>query len=224
MTRLLTAAIARRYNRASSMIPIPAVASADVLRTMAHELRQPLSTIESIAYYLSLVLPKGDEKIHQQLDRIQRLVEQSNWIVTSAQQLAESIHASREPIRIDDLINEVLVERAAMEDAPSLQVEGALPAVHADRTLARALVENLLTLFRAISAPEHPAMLTLCPQAGGVALELATSAPRFKSETSLGLGATLSLESARRIAAANGGSVDLWIDPADGVRVRVMLP
>lgn len=205
------------------MIPTPAVASADVLRTMAHELRQPLSTIESIAYYLTLVVPKEDEKVQQQLDRIQRLVEQSNWIVTSAEQLTEPIHASREPVCMDDLVNQVLLERTAMEDAPSLQVEGALPPVHADQALARALVENLLRLFRAISTLERPATLRLRSEAGGVALELATRAPRYKSETSLGPGATLSLESARRMAAANGGSVDLRVDPADGVRVRVML-
>lgn len=202
------------------MLPTPAVASADVLRTMAHELRQPLSTIESIAYYLTLVLPKDDRKIHQQLDRIQHLVEQSNWIVTSAQQLAEPIRASRQPILLENLIGDILQERSVLDDAPALEIEPELPPANADPSLARALIENLLTLFRAISTAAHPAKLIL--RAG--LLELRTDAPGYKSETSLGPGATLSLESARRMSAANGGTLELRVDPADGVRVRVMLP
>ncbi|HUA85000.1 MAG TPA: hypothetical protein VMB85_14155 [Bryobacteraceae bacterium] len=201
------------------MLSTPAVASADVLRTMAHELRQPLSTIESIAYYLTLVLPKDDEKVHEQLDRIQQLVEQSNWIVTSAQQLADPLQASPQPILLEDLIDEILQERSVLDDAPALEIEPELPAVNADPSLARALIENLLTLFRVISTADHPAKLIL--RAG--VLELRTDAPGFKSEASLGPGASLSLESARRIAAANGGTLELRVDPADGVRVRVML-
>ena len=53
----------------------------DTLRSIAHELRQPLSTIESIAYYLSLVLPRDGGRVHEQLTQVQRLVEQSNWII-----------------------------------------------------------------------------------------------------------------------------------------------
>lgn len=33
--------------------------SDDLMRVLAHELRQPLSTIESIAYYLTLILPEA---------------------------------------------------------------------------------------------------------------------------------------------------------------------
>src|SRR5947209_16768895 len=58
-------------------------ASADVLRDVAHELRQPLSTIESLAYYLDMVLPHADERLRDHIAHIRRLVEQSNWIVTS---------------------------------------------------------------------------------------------------------------------------------------------
>ena len=55
-----------------------------VLGTLAHELRQPLSNIEAIAYYLSMILPPGDAKIQAHLARIRELVEQSNWILSSA--------------------------------------------------------------------------------------------------------------------------------------------
>ncbi len=186
---------------------------------MAHELRQPLSTIESIAYYLALVLPPDDEKI-QHLDRIQRLVEQSNWIVTSAQQLAEPVRLSLQPLRIERLVEEILAERSTPGDAPETEIQPGLPAVSLDPAMARALLINLLMLFRCIARPGCPARLALRGD-GAVTLELATDADGYKSEASLGPGAALGLESARRMVAAQGGSLDLRIDPGQGVRLRV---
>lgn len=52
------------------------------MATLAHELRQPLSNIECIAYHLSLVLPQNDEAVQRSLTRIRQLVEQSNGILT----------------------------------------------------------------------------------------------------------------------------------------------
>jgi phosphoglycerate-specific signal transduction histidine kinase len=58
-------------------------ASADTLGTVVHELRQPLSNIETIAYYLSMVLPRDDAKIQAHLARIRELVQESNEILSS---------------------------------------------------------------------------------------------------------------------------------------------
>jgi signal transduction histidine kinase len=58
-------------------------ASMDVLGAVAHDLRQPLSNIETIAYYLSLVLPKHDPKIQEQLQRIRELVQETNEILSN---------------------------------------------------------------------------------------------------------------------------------------------
>ena len=59
-------------------------ATDEVLGTLAHDLRQPLSNIEAIAYYLSMIIPPGDAKIQAQLARIRELVEQSNSILSTA--------------------------------------------------------------------------------------------------------------------------------------------
>ena len=58
-------------------------APADTLVTVVHELRQPLSNIETIAYYLSMVVPKDDAKIQSHLARIRELVQESNEILSS---------------------------------------------------------------------------------------------------------------------------------------------
>jgi len=59
------------------------------MATLAHELRQPLSGIECIAYQLSLVLPASDEGVQRSLARIRELVEQSNGILSEGVRQAD---------------------------------------------------------------------------------------------------------------------------------------
>lgn len=198
----------------------------DVLPDIAHELRQPLSAIESIAYYLTLVLPQGDDKVHLQLHQ---LVEQSDWILSNGLHLAEPLTISPEVLDFEELLTEVISSRGWPPDClPRLELAGNLPLVRIDPGLGRALVGNLLVLFRQLATERHPAILrtarTLDKVCGGIALEMETAAPGYGSEASLGPGGTLSLESARKIAGAHGGSLECIVDPMAGIRVRVMLP
>jgi signal transduction histidine kinase len=185
------------------------------LRDLAHDLRQPLSTIEAIAYYLTLVLPRDDQKTHEQLDRLQHLVEQSNWILSNGLHLAEPLApAPNGGVDIEELITQILASRPGIR----LELSGALPQVQADPGMARALIENLLTLFRQISTEQQPATVRTC-YAAGVVIEISTEAPGFRSIA----GASLSLESARRIVEAHSGVFDVSCDAA-GARLRVVLP
>lgn len=201
------------------------VAGPDLMRLIAHELRQPLSTIGSVAYYLSLILPPGDEKIHEQLTRLQQLVEQSSWILANGQQLTEVLRFQPEPVDIEELITESIAARSAAGGAPAqLSLAGNLPPVHADPGLARALFENLLILFRLVSSTEFPTCLRTAPAEGGAAIEIVCGASGFRSEASLGPGSTLSLECARRVVERHGGALTLNIDPSSGIQMRVVLP
>ncbi len=49
---------------------------------LAHELRQPLSTIESLAYYLELT--SESDHIRHQLERIRLMVDRANQILSQA--------------------------------------------------------------------------------------------------------------------------------------------
>ena len=201
------------------------VAAADVMRVIAHELRQPLSTIGSIAYYLTLILPHDDEKVHEQLARLQQLVEQSSWILTNGQQLADTPHLAPEPIDIEEVITQTISARAGAGDVPlQLELAGDLPLVHADPGLAFALIENLLALFRLVTSEVHPATLRTRKSATGASIEIATAAPGFRSEAMLGPGSSLGLECARRIVEGHGGTFKLSVDPSAGIRMIVLLP
>ena len=73
-------------------------ATDEVLGTLAHDLRQPLSNIETIAYYLSMILPPDDAKIQPHLARIRELVEQSNSILSDALRLATAPAAGSQAV------------------------------------------------------------------------------------------------------------------------------
>ena len=55
-----------------------------VLSSLAHDLRQPLSNIEAIVYYLASILPQNDQKVQAHLARIRELVQQTDEILTSS--------------------------------------------------------------------------------------------------------------------------------------------
>lgn len=197
----------------------------DLMRLIAHELRQPLSTIGSIAYYLTLILPHDDEKIHEQLARLQQLVEQSSWILSNGQQLTEPAAMTTEVIDIEEVILHAIAARSGAGDVPvRLELEGDHPLVKADPGLAKVLLENVLMLFRLVSNTEHPTTLRTMKTPAGVTIEIATPAPGFRSEAALGPGGALSLECARRIVERHGGTLDMNVDSSTGIRMRVMLP
>ena len=61
--------------------PLPAASPDERLRELVHELRQPLSSIEAIAYYLEMTLPAAQVQARQHMTQLQRLVEEANTIL-----------------------------------------------------------------------------------------------------------------------------------------------
>lgn len=61
--------------------PLPAE---ETVRDLVHELRQPLSSIEAIAYYLEMTLPAEQFLARQYMRRIQMLVDEASLTLKSA--------------------------------------------------------------------------------------------------------------------------------------------
>lgn len=200
----------------------------NALRAIAHDIRQPLSAIESIAYYLSLVLPAAspaNEKHREQLLRIQQLVEQSNWILSNGLALADSRAAAPETVDLAELITQTISSRPASLDPPvNCDLAPDLPLVHLDPGFGRALIENILGLFRQLATEKYPVLLRTSTVTNGVEIEVSTAVPGYRSIVALPPGSALSLDCASRIAILHGGSCVHSVDPVGGIRVRVMLP
>jgi len=202
----------------------PGISQEDVLRAIAHEIRQPLSAIESIAYYLSMAPPDNDTH-REQLARIQQLVEQSNWILSNGLGIADPRPAEAETIDVAELITQTISARPSTDPPVECQMAADLPLARLDPCYGRSLIENLLGLFRQVATETHPARVrTSSVSNAGIEIEVSTAAPGYRSIGSLPPGSALSFDCAQRIAAIHGGSCDYSIDPASGIRVRVMLP
>jgi len=65
------------YVEASSLPPI----AQETIRDLVHELRQPLSSIEAIAYCLEMTLPADQIQALPYLHRLQQLVVQAGSIL-----------------------------------------------------------------------------------------------------------------------------------------------
>jgi signal transduction histidine kinase len=195
-----------------------------MLGTVAHELRQPLSNIEAIAYYLSLVLPPGDAKLQAQLARIRELVEQSNWILSSGVRLAACAPSSPQPISLEELITEAVSFSGAAQASVVLELSGDLPLVLLDPRDGRDMVSSLLMLFRNMAAGGGVVTVTTSVRPeGGVNLEIEASGDC--SQGVCGAGSELALESVRGIARAHGGTLTVEAgSPSGGIRGRLMLP
>jgi nitrogen-specific signal transduction histidine kinase len=56
----------------------------EVVREFIHDIRQPLSSIEAIAYYLEMTLPAEQLQARQYMRRLQQLVDEANSILHHA--------------------------------------------------------------------------------------------------------------------------------------------
>lgn len=211
---------------AFSLAPVKEQAGyGDVLRTMAHDLRQPLGTIESIAYYLDLVLPRDDAKARDHLRKIQLLVEQSNWILSNGTELAEPRLGNPAAVDLEEALTEAAAPWSLDRQAPvELALAGGLPLVAFDPGQLRRLLQNLLNLMRQLSAGRQPTRVATEPAAGGVRLTLSFGAPdgAGKSGVPPPAGAGLSVEQARRILAEHGGSLEAVWDLPHHALVRAV--
>jgi signal transduction histidine kinase len=56
----------------------------EVVRGFIHDLRQPLSSIEAIAYYLEMTLPPEQLQARQYMRKLQQLVDEANSMLQHA--------------------------------------------------------------------------------------------------------------------------------------------
>ena len=198
--------------------------TAGLVRVSAHDLRQPLSTIESIAYYLGLILPQDDPRVHEHLAKIEQLVGQCDWILASTLQLIEEQGADRETLDLEELIAQTLAARASTgEQSPTLQFAGGLPQVTLKAGGARAVIDIAVPLFHQIADDADGFTIATEPVAGAVGLSFSTTTGGYGSPGALGNGSGLALDALRRIAESGGGSFELDVHPETGVRLRLML-
>ena len=204
----------------------------EVVRQLSHELRQPLSTMESISYYLSMVVPRHDLRVRQQVEKLQQLVEQMNWVLADAVHFFQAMPPNPQLIDLNELVSETITNEQSAQ--PPLQVSlcESVAMVAMDPAQARHCVQSLIGLVRKWAHGE----VRVTTQRVGAEMHLRVAAPQLRiqsAEASLifepfrphaPAGAGLAFASVRRIAEANGGRAEVHLNEPKGVTVSVELP
>lgn len=209
--------------RPEPSIPAEKADAADAVRLIAHELRQPLSAIESIAYYVNLILPHEDRKAREQVAKLQRLVEQTNWILSNGLQFVQPVTPSADRLDMEEILSDATAGWGPEEPPLRRELAGDLPLVRMNPADAGRLFENLFTLFRQLVSGSDGITVRTSTLEGEVRVEIESATGGYRVE-SLPAGSGLSLRTARKIVHANGGRLDFDADPSRGVRVSVGWP
>lgn len=203
-----------------------------MVRQIAHELRQPLSTIESIAYYLELILPRSDERARAQVERLQQLVDQSNWIVSNAVNFVQASPAIPQEVVLSELVS-LATSECRMDNALRLDMEPEA-TVRLDPGQAVHLIRNLLMFFRKIATEQAPLCISLNEGRDLTRIRFSTTAVVFAEydvrlmfepySAALPSGSGLSLASVKRIVEAHEGDIEIDVSPATGTTIVLILP
>ncbi len=134
----------------------PLAALEPVLRHLAHDLRQPLSGIESIAYYLEMVLADAEPEIGQHCQRLRRMVQQANWILNDASLAARLLANEAAPLDLRAYFSRLGARFAAQEECTlELHFDEPLPVIAVPEQAPR-LFEHLLAFVRDVALASDP--------------------------------------------------------------------
>ena len=220
---------------------------AELVGALAHEIRNPLSTIrlnmELLAEDFEQTDPESSTKqrdrrarakidlVRQECDRLQKLL---GDFLDFARQDRLAIEPGSLNAEIDQLLDFFAPQArdAGVEIVRYLDPE--LPMVRLDRETLRSAVLNLL--LNAVQAMEGGGQLVVRTRAAGlgVLLELIDTGSGMEADTLAKVfrafyttkqgGSGLGLPTARKIVEAHGGSIDIESTPGRGTKVTIWLP
>ncbi|MBM3738391.1 MAG: HAMP domain-containing histidine kinase [Acidobacteria bacterium] len=208
------------------------VQAGEVVRHLTHELRQPLSTIESIAFYLRMVL-REEPRALEQLGRVQQLVEQMNWVLSDAVHLIQAAPTNPQVLDLHELLTQALSDRpdSSARLQPDFTEETVL--VRLDAAQAGHLIRSVILILSAL-AKDQDIIVRTRAENGEAFLEFLVpdldagqaDLDRLFEPFAPGLisGAGMSLAGAKRIAEFNGGRMQARSESGRGTLLRSAFP
>lgn len=179
-----------------------------ILQHLSHELRQPLSSIESIAYYLEMVLESASEEVLDHCSELRRLVEESSWLLDNASLSMRLEDAAVSPVPAVGILENLAAQMALHEERNiELVVEPGVPEVIAPASLAAQFFDHLLKFFRSVARCADPLKVTLRREHGSVRLAIQGNVGPEPEEFRKTLDPAPSGNGIRRFMEAAGGSL-----------------
>ena len=207
----------------------------DVVSHLAHELRQPLSAMESLSCYMELVLPQDDSRAHDQVAKLQDLLRQTNCILSDA---VHYFRASSSHLVLMDW-NETLMDIVADGDATAgvdanFELDDCIPPLLFDLEQAKHLALGMYLFLRKLSRGIGVVDIRSRRLDDALELKFSAAAPGacidsderiFEPFSPLApCGAGLALASAKQIVQAHHGSIGIQMRDADLVVLSIRFP
>ena len=150
----------------------------DVVRHLTHELRQPLSALESIAFYLQMTVGGGGSDIGAQVERLQQMVDNANFVLSDVLHLLQMAPPAPVAVVLEELLEEALCEAWASDGlAVETDIDETLPAMWADLEQARHMFRSVLHFLRRSVAEPRNVMIAARAVEGTVQIEVSAHAP-----------------------------------------------
>jgi len=203
--------------------------------SVGHELRNPLGIISGGVYYLDLVQPEADEKVKKYHAMIAQETRNAEKIITDLLDFARVSGTEPQPVVVPDLVQRVLM---CFPVPPSVQVTlklpDELPMIFADPRQLEQVLGNLV--INACQAMPEGGRLTISArqQKESIAITVKDTGSGITPENMLKLfeplfttkasGIGLGLAVSRKLAEANGGSLEVQSKVGKGSKFTLYLP
>ena len=205
---------------------------------VAHELRNPLSSIRGYAAYFGAKFAPGSED-RQAAEVMVREVDRLNRVISELIEFSRPSDVQRRPVRLSDLAAHA--ERLTRPDATARGVRvdlsgaGAGPEVQADPDrLSQALLNLCLNAIQAMESGGTMTLATGLAPDGRAFVSVADTGPGIPPEhrdrifdpyfTTKSRGTGLGLPLAHKIVAAHGGELRLTPRSGGGTLATILLP
>lgn len=209
---------------------------------LAHEIRNPLSTIRMNLSLLGEDIPKdgppGIRRLLQKIDVIGRECSRLENILNLFLQFSRAGELQREPVDLNAMVSEFIEFYRPQADDHGIEISphlgSDLPTVSLDAALFRQVLVNLVRNAQDAMPEGGTIEIQTRPEGTRVVLELIDSGEGMDGATCARVfepffsrkpgGSGLGLPTARKIVEAHGGSLTCDSEPARGTRMTIALP
>ena len=204
--------------------------------SVGHELRNPLSVINSAAYYLKMIQPAASEETKYNLDIIEQEVLNAEKVINNLLDFGRTIVADSEVVSVSKLISQTL-NRVTVPASIKviLDVPDNLAKVSVDPLQATQIFGNLiLNACQAMNAPGGKLTISAALQGDMIEVRINDNGIGISQEnmqkifdplfTTKVRGVGLGLPLSKKLIEANGGCIKVLSEEGKGTTFTVCLP
>lgn len=210
-----------------------------VIATIAHEIRNPLGTVNTSIFSIQIAMEKKDmERIHRAIALAERNIKRCDNIITELLDYTRKLEVRLSMVNLDDWVGEILDEQGLPQGVTCRRNFACGLEVSIDREhMRRAVINTLANAVHALNEKGSPARelvietgrsdqraeIRVIDNGAGIPEEIRDRIfePLFSTK-SFGVGLGLSV--IKDIMEAHNGGVDIQSEPGKGTQVVLWVP